>query len=108
MRVFKFRWHFLKKQLFGRLPHRFLYRPAIQKLSTLVPINDYVVEIAHHDCVVGFVEQRGLANDLFFGQFALGDVVTNGNVLVGLSLGVKKGNDGGIDPINFPIAGAVF
>jgi len=55
----------------------------------------------------GTWELSSLLKHLFFSCFLLCDVMTDGDVLIWLAIGVKKRNDGGIHPVDAAILRAI-
>src|SRR5205085_9033180 len=94
-------------QLARRPPRRLLRRPAVDALRALVPVENLFVEAADDYRVPRLVEQRGLFAYALLGALALGDVVTDGDVLVGLAFGVEERDDGRVNPVDRAVFGAV-
>src|SRR5947209_952854 len=94
-------------QLARRPPRRLLRRPAVDALRALVPVENLFVEAADDYRVPRLVEERGLFAYALLGALALGDVVADGDVLVGLAAGVKERDDGRVHPVDRAVLGAV-
>src|SRR5215204_1732180 len=81
--------------------------PPVGALRPLIPIDDAVLQVADDDGLPRLVEERRLLVYALLGALALGDVVTDGDVLVWLALGVEEGDDGRVHPVERAVLGAV-
>src|SRR6185436_7860576 len=82
--------------------------PIVHAFRTLIPEKNIVVEVSHQNRVLRLIEEGGLLTDAFLRQFALGDVIANCNVLVGLTVGMNKRNYRGVDPIVTSVLRAIL
>src|SRR5262249_7137940 len=89
-----------KEYVGDALPQHVFKRPAVYALGTFVPIQDVVFKIADEDRVLSFVQQRGLLTNSLFGEFPLGNIETNRDILKRLTALVEKGHYRRIDPID--------
>ena len=96
-----------EKELFGVFANHFFSRPAVDFFGALVPEQNVLIEIAHENGILRLVQQRRLFANLLFSAFALGDVATNRDVLVGFSFSVEKRNDRRVYPVVSSVFGAI-
>src|SRR3982751_5311672 len=92
----------------GVLAYRFLGRPAINVFGSFDPKQNVLLEITYENRVLRLVQQRRLLPYLLFGTFALRDIATNRDVLIWLTLGVKKRDYGCVYPVEASVFGTIL
>src|SRR5262249_38402398 len=73
----------------------------------LVPVKNFVIEIAHENRILRLVQQLRLLVNLLFRSFAFGDVAADRHVLIRFALGVQERNYRGVDPVIAAVLGAI-
>ena len=64
-------WVALQNQVMDQPSEGFFSGPAIEALRGAVPVSDPMVQVAHHDGVVGFIQERGPFAQTLIGGFEI-------------------------------------
>ena len=91
-----------------RLADHLRCRVAEQLLGAVIPGGDDAIESFADNGIVGGFNHRREPAPQFFGSLALGDIGADGDVLPRAAARPEKWDDGGVDPVERSILGAVL